>query len=222
MSLLYLVEDDQDIRELEAYALENAGYTVRSFSEGSELYDALEKKLPALIMLDIMLPGEDGLSILKTLRQGARTRDLPILMVTAKTSELNKVKGLDLGADDYITKPFGVMELVSRVRALLRRTQKEVRVLEYGNLILDEERHRVAVGEEDVELTFKEFELLKHLLLNRGAVMSRKNLMEAVWGFAFEGASRTVDMHIKTLRRKLGDSGALIETVRNIGYRLGE
>jgi len=222
MSLIYLVEDDLDIRELEAYALENAGFTIHGFTTGRELYAALEKKQPALIMLDVMLPEEDGLSILKTLRADARTRDMPILMVTAKTSELDRVKGLDLGADDYITKPFGVMELVSRVRALLRRTQKETKVLEYGELTLDEERHRVTVGGHDVELTFKEFELLKHLLRSPGVAMPRKDLMEAVWGFAFEGASRTIDMHIKTLRKKLGPCGKLIETVRNIGYRLGE
>ncbi|MCL2695677.1 MAG: response regulator transcription factor [Clostridiales bacterium] len=221
MSLIYLVEDDLHIQEMEEYLLEGAGYAVQKFGKGSELFEALEKKLPALIMLDIMLPDEDGLSILKSLRKDARTRELPLLMVTAKTSEMDKVKGLDLGADDYITKPFGVMELVSRVRAVLRRTQKEVRVLEYEDLILDEDKHRVTVNGEEVSLTYKEFELLKHLMASSGTVMSRKELMEAVWGFAFEGASRTVDMHIKTLRKKLGESGKLIETIRNMGYRLG-
>ncbi|MCL2671068.1 MAG: response regulator transcription factor [Clostridiales bacterium] len=222
MSLLYIVEDDAAIRELEAYALENGGFRVQSFADGEALFAAMAKQMPDLLLLDVMLPGIDGLSILKTVRADLRTRELPVLMVTAKTTELDRVKGLDMGADDYIAKPFGIMELIARVRALLRRTKPETHEMVYKELIFDEESHKVSVMGNPVELTFKEFELLKHLLLNRGTVMSREKLMNAVWGFAFAGASRTVDMHIKTLRHKLGEYGKEIVTIRNVGYRLGD
>lgn len=222
MALLYIVEDDADIRELEAYALENGGFRVQSFVDGEELSAAMEKQLPDLLLLDVMLPGVDGLSILKNIRADVRTRDLPVLMVTAKTTELDRVKGLDMGADDYIAKPFGIMELVARVRALLRRAKPDTHEMVYKELFFDEESHKVSVKGNFIELTYKEFELLKHLLINRGTVMSREKLMNAVWGFAFAGASRTVDMHIKTLRHKLGDYGKEIVTIRNVGYRLGD
>lgn len=221
MSVVYIVEDDLDIREMESYALTNSGLEVCACNDGSELFAALQERVPDLILLDIMLPGDDGLTILKQLRSDSRTEEIPILMVTAKTTELDKVRGLDMGADDYLTKPFGIMELVSRVKALLRRTSRRSAALEYEGIVLDDDRHSVTVAGEAVELTYKEYELLKFLLQNKGNVVSRSRLMDAVWGFAFAGETRTVDMHIKTLRKKLGESGSLIVTVRNVGYRLG-
>lgn len=221
MPLVYIVEDDTDIREMESYALKNSGLDVEMLASGAALNDALKRQLPDLILLDIMLPDEDGLSILKRLRAEKETKELPIIMVTAKTTELDKVRGLDMGADDYLTKPFGIMELVSRVKALLRRTKRQTNELVYESITLDDERHLVTANGEPVELTYKEFELLKFLLQNCGTVVSRDRLMDAVWGFAFAGETRTVDMHIKTLRKKLGASGMLIVTVRNVGYRLG-
>lgn len=221
MPLVYIVEDDTDIREMESYALKNSGLDVEMLASGAALNDALKRQLPDLILLDIMLPDEDGLSILKRLRAEKETQELPIILVTAKTTELDKVRGLDMGADDYLTKPFGIMELVSRVKALLRRTRRQTNELTYETISLDAERHLVTADGEPVELTYKEFELLKFLLQNSGTVVSRDRLMDAVWGFAFAGETRTVDMHIKTLRKKLGESGMLIVTVRNVGYRLG-
>lgn len=220
MSLIYIVEDDVNIREIERYALKNSGFEAVEFECGKDLYKALEKKVPSLILLDIMLPDEDGLDILTVLRKNKATRKVPIILVTAKTTELDKVKGLDLGADDYMTKPFGIMELISRVKALLRRTQEvaEAVTLTCGEIILDTEKRAVKVGDNHCELTYKEFELLKMLLLNRGIVLSRDKIMNQVWGFDYEGESRTVDMHIKTLRQKLGDAGSVIKTVRNVGY----
>ena len=220
MSLIYIVEDDVDIREIERYALKNSGFETLELECGRELYKALEKKVPSLILLDIMLPNEDGLEILTTLRKNKATRRVPIIMVTAKTTELDKVKGLDLGADDYITKPFGVMELISRVKALLRRTeeQAESAVLSHDAIVMDTDKRSVSVEGEPCELTYKEFELLKMLLLNRGIVLSRDKIMDQVWGFEYGGESRTVDMHIKTLRQKLGEAGSVIKTVRNVGY----
>lgn len=222
MSLIYIVEDDVNIREIERYALKNSGFDVQEFECGKELHKAVEKKLPSLILLDIMLPNEDGLDILADLRRSKATAKIPIIMVTAKSSELDKVKGLDLGADDYMTKPFGVMELISRVKALLRRTENiaEASVLTNGNIVVDTDKRSVTVAGELCELTFKEFELLKMLLLNRGIVLSRDKIMDQVWGFEYEGESRTVDMHIKTLRQKLGSGGSAIKTVRNVGYMI--
>ncbi|MDO4852734.1 MAG: response regulator transcription factor [Clostridia bacterium] len=227
MALIYLVEDDSDIRELETYALQNSDLEVQSFTDSTELYEALGKRIPDLVLLDIMLPGEDGMSILKHLRSDSETKTVPIIMVTAKTTEADKVSGLDTGADDYITKPFGVTELVSRVKALLRRTSRDFSagagmILRYDPIVMNIETHRVTVHDEPVELTFKEFELLKFLLQNKGTVVTRSRLMDTVWGFAFAGETRTVDMHIKTLRQKLGEAGHLIITIRNVGYRLGE
>lgn len=222
--MIYIVEDDENIRELESYALKSSGFLVKSFESSVEFYAACKEELPSLVLLDIMLPNEDGLSILKNLREQEKTKDIPIIMVTAKTTELDKVKGLDAGADDYISKPFGVMELISRVKALLRRAKQEDNnnVLSYKGIILDDERHLVTVNGEECQLTYKEFELLKYLLHNQGIVLSRDKIMERVWGFEFEGESRTVDMHIKTLRQKLGKGGREIKTVRNVGYKIGD
>ena len=221
MALVYLVEDDVDIREMEAYALTSAGLSVASFSESGAFFAALKKELPDLVLLDIMLPGLDGMQVLKRLRADASTQSIPIIMVTAKTSEADKVNGLDSGADDYLTKPFGIMELVSRCKALLRRAHRQSTVLAFDSIELDDERHRVTVNGRETELTFKEYGLLKYLLQNCGTPVTRDRLMETVWGFAFTGETRTVDMHIKTLRKKLGEAGELIETVRNVGYRIG-
>ena len=224
MAVVFVVEDDTNIREIERYALKNSGYEVETFESGVELFQRLKEEIPSLILLDIMLPGESGLDILAKIRGTAETSRVPIIMVTAKTSELDKVKGLDLGADDYISKPFGVMELVSRVKALLRRSnpvQDEAQLM-LGDIYIDNDRHAVLVGGKPCELTFKEFELLKYLIINRGIVLSRDKLMNQVWGFEYEGESRTVDMHIKTLRQKLGDAGHYIKTVRNVGYMIEE
>ncbi|EOS21096.1 two-component system, OmpR family, alkaline phosphatase synthesis response regulator PhoP [Lachnospiraceae bacterium 3-1] len=223
MPLIYIVEDDVNIREIQRYALKNSGFDVQEFECGKELYQALEKKIPNLILLDIMLPEEDGLEILAALRSNAATARIPIIMVTAKSTELDKVKGLDLGADDYMTKPFGIMELISRVKALLRRTEslRESSLLTNGFIEVDTDKRSVMVNKKVCELTFKEFELLRMLLVNQGIVLSREKIMEQIWGFDYEGESRTVDMHIKTLRQKLGDGGSAIKTVRNVGYVLG-
>ena len=222
MALIYIVEDDKNIQEIESYALSSAGYDVRCFDDGAGFSAAMKSILPDLILLDIMLPGEDGLSILKRLRSSNETRDLPVIMVTAKSTEIDTVKGLDQGADDYITKPFGVMELMSRVKALLRRVKKDggEDVLRYKEILLDQERRLCMVDGEGVELTFKEYELLKLFMNNTGIVLTRDSIMASVWGYDFTGESRTVDMHIKTLRRKLGACGSLIVTVRNVGYKL--
>ena len=222
MALIYIVEDDENIREIEMFALKNAGYEVQGFDCASAFYARLKEKVPALALLDIMLPDEDGLSMVKRLRAAAETRRLPIIMATAKTTEIDKVKGLDIGADDYITKPFGVMELISRVKALLRRSRgmEEERLIRLGPIFMDDERRAVFAGDRPCELTYKEYELLKLLLLNAGIVASRDVILDRVWGTDFEGESRTLDMHIKTLRQKLGDAGAMIRTVRNVGYML--
>lgn len=223
MATIYIVEDDTNIREIERYALKNSGYEVEEFECGAELFARLAKQMPSLILLDVMLPNEDGLDILARLREDKTTARIPIIMVTAKTSELDKVKGLDLGADDYVTKPFGIMELISRVKALLRRTQETVHEksqMRHGDILLDNDKHAVFLGDVPCELTYKEFELLKYLMVNKGIVLSRDKLMDQVWGFEYEGESRTVDMHVKTLRRKLGDAGACIKTVRNVGYMI--
>lgn len=222
MATIYIVEDDVNIREIERYALKNSGYEVEEFGSGAQLFARMKKALPSLLLLDIMLPDENGLEILSAIRADKETAGIPIIMVTAKTSELDKVKGLDLGADDYITKPFGVMELISRVKALLRRTQStDIEAqLHYGDITVDNDKHAVFLGDKLCELTFKEFELLKYLMVNKGIVLSRDKIMDQVWGFEYEGESRTVDMHIKTLRQKLGASGSCIKTVRNVGYMI--
>ena len=220
--MIYIIEDDTDIREMESYALRNSGFDILALSDGSGLAEALTRETPDLILLDIMLPGEDGLSILRRLRASERTKRIPIIMVTAKTTEIDKVRGLDMGADDYITKPFGIMELVSRVKALLRRSAPEENdgIIACGTIVMNDSKRRVQAGETVVELTYKEYELLRHMLINRGVVLTREKLLGAVWGYDYIGETRTVDMHIKTLRQKLGDSGAQIVTVRNVGYKL--
>lgn len=220
MQTIYIVEDDVNIREIERYALKNSGYEVEEFESGAEFFARMEQRMPNLVILDIMLPGEDGMEILEKLRADKRTAKLPVMMVTAKTTELDKVKGLDSGADDYITKPFGVMELISRVKALLRRTtDANVEAqMKYGDILVDNDKHAVFVCGNPCELTYKEYELLKYLITNKGIVLSRDRLMSQVWGFDFEGETRTVDAHIKTLRQKLGEAGSCIKTVRNVGY----
>ena len=220
MATIYIVEDDVNIREIERYALKNSGYQVEEFECGADLFKRLESKVPALILLDIMLPNEDGLDILTKIRADKNTAKEPIIMVTAKTSELDKVKGLDLGADDYISKPFGVMELIARVKAVLRRTMEEDKFLTLGDIFLDDEKHMVYVKDVPCSLTFKEYELLKLLLHNAGIVVTREIILERVWGIDFEGESRTLDMHIRTLRQKLGEAGSMIRTVRNVGYMI--
>ena len=221
MALVFIVEDDNDIRQIEAYALKCGGFEIEEFEDAKALYERLEKKTPDLFLLDVMLPDEDGLEIVKKLRAMPQTKHLPVMMVTAKTTELDKVRGLDIGADDYMTKPFGIMELLSRVKALLRRSAgAQTKRLEVGNLVLDDERHIVTVNGENCELTFKEYEFLKLLMANCGMVLTREVIMERVWGTDFEGESRTLDMHIKTLRQKLGEEGSMIRTVRNVGYLL--
>ena len=220
---VYIVEDDASIRELEIYALKNSEFEVTGFESGKSLMAQLEIKVPDIILLDIMLPEEDGLAILGTIRQTGAYADIPVIMVTAKTSEIDAVKGLDLGAKDYITKPFGVMELVSRVKDVLRRSAKKVKtVLVYKNIELDENKHTVLVDGAEVDLTYKEYEILKHLIRNKGIVLTRDRLMEIVWGYNFEQGNRTVDVHIQSLRKKLGTAGEHIKTIRNVGYKVGE
>lgn len=223
--MIYLVEDDDSIRELVLYTLHTTGFEAEGFRNAADFWQALEKEMPQLVLLDIMLPDEDGLHILKRLRAGAETADLPVMMLTAKSSEYDRVVGLDSGADDYLPKPFGMMELVSRVRALLRRAAKpaaEDKLFTAGSLAVDVKRRAVTVDGEPVILTYKEFELLCYLLENRGVVLSRDQILTKIWDYNYSGETRTVDVHIRTLRQKLGDAGALIETVRGVGYRLAQ
>ena len=218
---IFIVEDDPEIRELEQYALESSGFQAESFASAGPFYTALSAGTPDLILLDIMLPGEDGLTILRKLRTRMDTRDIPIILVTAKASELDTVRGLDLGADDYLPKPFGIMELISRVKARLRgaATAKLPAEYSYGGL-LSEEKHLVTVDGTPVELTYKEFELLKLLLSAPGNAFTRDVIMERIWGYNYELSSRTLDMHVKTLRQKLGAKGAMVQTIRNVGFKL--
>ena len=223
--MIYLVEDDDSIRELVLYTLHTTGFEAEGFRNAADFWQALEKEMPQLVLLDIMLPDEDGLHILKRLRAGVETADLPVMMLTAKSSEYDRVVGLDSGADDYMPKPFGMMELVSRVRALLRRAAKpaaEDKLFTAGSLAVDVKRRAVTVDGEPVILTYKEFELLCYLLENRGVVLSRDQILTKIWDYNYSGETRTVDVHIRTLRQKLGDAGALIETVRGVGYRLAQ
>ena len=219
MALIYVVEDDESIREIEPIALKNSGHEVCAFENAGSFYKKMEELLPDLLVLDVMLPDSDGNTIVKKLRTKQQTAKLPIIMVTAKTTEIDMVKGLDNGADDYIKKPFSIMELISRVKALLRRCEGEKEeTLTLGSIVIDNVRHKCEVDGEIVELTYKEHELLKYLLVNKGIVLSRDRIMLSVWGTEFEGESRTVDMHIKTLRQKLKTEGEHIKTVRNVGY----
>ena len=222
MALVYVVEDDQNIREIETFALRNTGYEVEDFAYAKEFYEGLGRRRPDVILLDIMLPDADGLEVVEKLRAEAGVRRIPIILVTAKTSELDKVKGLDIGADDYMTKPFGVLELISRVKALLRRSGRLVeKQLQIGGVCLDEERREVTVDGARCALTYKEYELLKLLMNHAGIVAPRDFILERVWGTDYEGESRTLDMHVKTLRQKLGEAGALLRTVRNVGFMFG-
>ncbi|HAX08224.1 MAG TPA: DNA-binding response regulator [Butyrivibrio sp.] len=221
--LVYIVEDDNNISEIESFALKNSGYITEVFETGKIFFKHLQNKKPDIVLLDIMLPDMDGLEILKKMKNTPDYKRIPVILVTAKTTEIDKVKGLDLGADDYISKPFGIMELISRVKALLRRTLnlEEEKVLSYESVVMDVEKRAVYVNNDAVELTYKEFELLKLLLQNSGIVLRREVIMDRVWGTEFEGESRTLDMHIKTLRQKLGEGGTIIKTIRNVGYEIG-
>jgi two-component system alkaline phosphatase synthesis response regulator PhoP len=222
--MIYCVEDERNIRELIVYTLESSGLPARGLENGEQLFEELSSHPASLILLDIMLPGEDGLEILGRLKASEVTKDIPVIMVTAKGAEYDKVRGLDCGADDYITKPFGMMEFIARVRAVLRRTGREDKdnaTLQIGDLQILVQQHQVLVAGRKVTLTLKEFELLKFLMENQGIVMSRDRLLGHVWGYDFDGETRTVDVHIRTLRQKLGPCGEFIETVRGVGYRIG-
>lgn len=216
--LIYYVEDDANIRGLVLYSLTSAGYEALGFDTCEQFWAAFQQRRPTLVLLDIMLPGEDGVECLRRLRQ--QSSHTPVMMLTARSSEYDKVLGLDAGADDYLTKPFGVMELIARVKAVLRRTMEEEKFLSLGDVFLDDEKHMVYVKDQPCSLTFKEYELLKLLLHNAGIVVTREIILERVWGIDFEGESRTLDMHIRTLRQKLGDAGTMIRTVRNVGYMI--
>ncbi len=221
--LIYCVEDDDSIRELICYALKSGGYQAEGFAESGDFWRRMEESTPRLVLLDIMLPGEDGMQLLHKMKNDAAQRNIPVIMLTAKTTELDKVAGLDAGADDYITKPFSVLELLSRVRAVLRRSQPTgAETLSCGEVTMDPLRRTVTSCGHPVELTYKEFELLCYMMRNCDIVLSRTRLMENVWGFDFEGESRTVDMHIKTLRQKLGAGGSIIKTVRGVGYKVSQ
>lgn len=221
--MIYLLEDDNNIRNFVVYALNNSGLDAKGFERPSEFWSAMEEEKPQLAILDIMLPEEDGLSVLSKLRAGLETREMPIMMLTAKGTEYDKVIGLDSGADDYVTKPFGTMELVARVKALLRRTEPVTDEKEYriGQLYLCPAKHIIRAGDENVTLTLKEFELLCLLVQNKGKVFTRDAILRDIWGYEFDGENRTVDVHIRTLRSKLKECGSLIETIRGIGYRIG-
>ena len=222
--MIYFVEDDNSIRKLVLYSLTSAGLEAEGFSHPQQFWEAMERTLPQVILLDIMLPGEDGLSILKKLRDDRRTADTQIILITARGSEFDKVVGLDAGADDYVSKPFGMMELMARVRAALRRAGQgadTANISTYGSLTVDSARHLVNVDGKDISLTLKEFQLLALLLEHHDTVFTRDQLLSTVWGYDFDGASRTVDVHIRTLRQKLGAAGMYIQTIRGIGYKLG-
>ena len=223
--MIYIVEDDENMCEIETYALKNIGYDVATFTKKVDLYNALRRKAPELIILDIMLGEESGGDILMELKKDNTYMNIPIIMVTAKNMEIEKVKLLDAGADDYTTKPFGIMEFVSRVNAVLRRFNVSEHfksaVMSFDCITIDESKREVKVENNICEFTYKEFELLKYLILNKGIVLSREQIMENIWGFDYQGESRTVDMHIKTIRQKLGEKGKLIKTVRNVGYKIG-
>lgn len=225
MKQVFIVEDDQNIRELISYALNNNGYKARGFADAKGLYEALEKEEPPILfLLDIMLDGEDGYTILGTLKNRVETKEIPVIMLTAKTSEYDKVRGLDMGADDYITKPFGVMELLSRVKAVLRRygDSEERSVLVHNEIEMDPQKRQTLVNGNEVQLTYKEFELLYYLKNNLDVVLSRDRIMNEIWGYEYAGETRTVDVHIRSLRQKLGDAGKYIKTVRNVGYKLSK
>lgn len=217
---IFCVEDDSDIRELISYTLSQSGFETRGFECSTDFFEALNSEVPDLIILDIMLPDKDGMTVLGELRQLHKTSDIPIIMLTAKSGQMDKIKGLDAGADDYITKPFDILELVSRIKAVMRRTKanKSENIIEIHGITVDSAKRTVMTEGEYVTLTYKEFELLLLLIRNRGIVLDRDRIMNDVWGINFEGETRTVDVHIRTLRQKLGEAGNCIETVRNVGY----
>jgi two-component system alkaline phosphatase synthesis response regulator PhoP len=221
--MIYYVEDDNNIRELVVYTLRQTGLEARGFSAADAFFDAVGEALPELVLLDIMLPGENGFTILKRLRASDKTCAIPVIMITARDTEYDTVVGLDAGADDYIAKPFGMMELVARVKAMLRRTtaKADAESITAGDLTVDARRHVVTVAGEPVQLTLKEFELLRFLMENRGAAFTREKLLERVWDLGYGGGTRTVDVHVQTLRQKLGAAGGMVETVRGVGYRFG-
>lgn len=221
--MIFCVEDEANIRDLVVYTLETTGMEARGFEDGPAFFKALAENLPELVLLDIMLPGEDGMSILKKLKAAPETRHIPVIMLTAKGAEYDKVLGLDSGADDYVTKPFGMMELVSRIKAVLRRSgvkTEEAEEFVVGQIRLNKKKHEVYAAGVDVTLTLKEFELLRMLMENRNIVLTRDRLLEEIWGYEFGGETRTVDVHVRTLRQKLGEEGERIETVRGVGYRI--
>ena len=220
--MIYVVEDDAEIREMEVYTLKSTGFEAEGFEDGSAFFDRLKKNKPELILLDVMLPKQDGISILKELRRDADTKSIPVIMATAKGAEYDRISGLDLGADDYLVKPFGMMEMAARVKAVLRRTHSEQdeTFLQYGKLCMDIEKHTVIADRENVILTLKEFEILHLLLKNPGTVFTRDRLLSSVWGTEYDQETRTVDVHIRTLRAKLGSCADMIQTVRGVGYRL--
>jgi len=224
--MIFYVEDDNSIRELVVYTLKTTGFEARGFENGREFFAALSSTVPELILLDIMLPDEDGIRILKKIRAMDSVRHVPVILLTAKGTEYDKVVGLDSGADDYITKPFGMMELVSRIKAVLRRSERTERAENNGEMTvgcttLSVKRHQVTVNGEEVVLAKKEFDLLRYLMENQGIVLTRDNILATIWGYDFDGETRTVDVHVRTLRQKLGEGGSLIETVRGVGYRIG-
>lgn len=220
--MIYLLEDDSNIRDFVLYALNGQGMEATGFERPSEFWNAVTHQLPDLLLLDIMLPEEDGMAILRKLRSKPDTRRLPVIMLTAKDTEFDRVLGLDEGADDYVAKPFSILELVSRIKAVLRRSGSTATDFRLGSLYISPEKHLVLVDDKEVSLTLKEFELLRILMEQRGRVLSRTQLQDSVWGYEFDGESRTVDVHIRTLRQKLGPCGELIETVRGVGYKIGD
>ncbi|MDR2152453.1 MAG: response regulator transcription factor [Helicobacteraceae bacterium] len=220
---VFLVEDDDNIREMTLYALNSAGFKAEGFADSIAFRNALESASPSLVLLDIMLPGEDGVSILKRLKQSEKTRAIPVIMLTARGSEMDRIKGLDLGADDYVAKPFSVLEVIARIKAVLRRCGEEkFEEITIGAITLHADRRAVFAHQKEIALTYKEFELLKYMMSAKGAALTRNMLLERVWGFDYLGESRTVDMHIKSLRQKLGDAGNMIKTIRNVGYKIKE
>lgn len=221
--MIYCVDDDNTIREIEVYTLTQTGFEAKGFADGETLFEALKAEKPDLIVLDIMLPGKDGMDILQEIRSNPETEKIPVIMATAKGTEIDKIQGLDKGADDYLVKPFGTMEMVSRIKAILRRCKREENTpdtLKIGGIVLKDNEHKVTVNGERISLTFKEYELLKTFMLNQGIVFTRDKLLSLVWGVEHAVESRTVDMHIKTLRQKLGEEGKHIETVIGVGYRM--
>lgn len=222
--MIFCIEDDSSIRELVVYTLRNTGFEAEGFKDGAELFSVINTQTPELILLDIMLPGMDGIEILKKLKSCKANKDIPIIMLTAKGTEYDKVIGLDNGADDYVTKPFGMMELISRIKAVLRRAQPKEHneQMNCGDVVLNVDKHTVTVGGEQVQLTLKEFEVLRHLMENKEIVLSRDTLLQKIWGYDFDGETRTVDVHVRTLRQKLGSSGRIVETIRGVGYLVTE